>query len=77
MSNENFLERSVQPFKPHSLDVGCGETPMGEVNCDLFQQKAKNMVVCHCEHLPFKNKAFPLVTCNHVIEHTPNPTQPN
>jgi ubiquinone/menaquinone biosynthesis C-methylase UbiE len=66
------------------LDVGCGNTPRGDVNCDLFMRednvgrpvvlnKVQSFVLCSAEFLPFKSEAFDKVLCYHVIEHVDNP----
>lgn len=62
------------------LDVGCGGSPCGDVNCDLLQaegdrmwdqipQKINNFVKCDVRALPFKSNAFSHVHCSHLIEH--------
>jgi len=66
------------------LDVGCGVRPRGDVNCDLFTGKTPhlheeteeinpktipNFVRCDANHLPFKEKAFFISFCSHVLEH--------
>lgn len=68
-----------------SLDVGCGRTPKGEVNCDLYPQPTshrnskmnlkltKNFVRCDAQHLPFKSNMFKKVYCYHTLEHLKAP----
>lgn len=72
-----------------SLDVGCGDSPIGEVNCDLYTEdifnhrnlnnnalnvKAiKNFVICDCQKLPFRDNSFVIVYCRQVIEHLKQP----
>ncbi len=66
------------------LDIGCGSTPTGDVNCDLFVGKTPhlhedaneinpktipNFVKCDANHLPFKDKCFTHSYCCHVLEH--------
>jgi len=51
------------------LDVGCGERPRGDVNCDIMVQKAPNFVLCDAHHLPFRDNAFEKVVSYYVIEH--------
>lgn len=65
------------------LDVGCGEMPTGDVNCDLFVKdsfhrymggeiKVKtvpNFVKCDANELPFRDKVFSECYCSHVLEH--------
>jgi SAM-dependent methyltransferase len=69
------------------LDVGCGNTPHGTVNVDLYIEKTpdrldgsildpgkiKNLVRADCCHLPFPDCSFKTVCCFHVIEHIKNP----
>lgn len=72
------------------LDVGCGDHPEGDVNCDLYIKdighrghkgthinlnRTPNFLVCDAHNLPFKDEAFNEVTCNQVIEHVDNPCQ--
>lgn len=70
-----------------SLDVGCGISPRGKVNCDLYFSPIQrghgiinpkiipNLVWSDVQFLPFKKNSFILVTCFHVIEHVKNPFQ--
>ena len=40
----------------HTLDVGCGDKPKGDVNIDLFfYGKWNNFVIAEAHCLPFKN----------------------
>lgn len=70
--------------KTVSLDVGCGDRPRGDVNCDLFvgesahlgkgrgwimPKKIPNFVKCDANYLPFKKGVFDVVFCSHVLEH--------
>ncbi len=71
------------------LDIGCGVTPSGDVNTDLYvsdkghrvfglrvpKERIKNFVVCDGQHLPFKDACFDIVYSSHVIEHVDNPEQ--
>ena len=68
-----------------SLDVGCGASPKGTVNVDLFIESTvhrsykikpkhiKNFVQADACHLPFKKDSFDMVYCFHVVEHVQNP----
>ena len=65
------------------LDVGCGDRPSGDVNCDLDVGKSPhrggnrslnpklvpNFVICSCNNLPFKDGSFTELFCSHVLEH--------
>jgi ubiquinone/menaquinone biosynthesis C-methylase UbiE len=51
-----------------SLDVGCGNRKMGDVNVDI-RREVKPDVVCDIHHLPFKDDQFSHVYCYHVLEH--------
>jgi ubiquinone/menaquinone biosynthesis C-methylase UbiE len=67
------------------LDVGCGEHPRGNVNCDRYRAASpdldacanvntrNNFVQCDGQHLPFKDEAFYTVFSSHVIEHVDDP----
>ena len=68
------------------LDVGCGDKPKGDVNCDLFIgksphlsdayaciKKPENFVLCDANYLPFKDSAFTVVHSSHILEHLKNP----
>jgi len=71
------------------LDVGCGDRPKGDVNCDLFigdfphLQKSRiikpkiipNFVKCDAHHLPFKTAAFKETFSSHLIEHVNDPAK--
>jgi SAM-dependent methyltransferase len=58
-----------------TLDVGCGGVPRGEVNVDTqrYSKLIRNFVAADCEHLPFKDNVFRVVTCFHVLEHLADP----
>ena len=70
-----------------SLDIGCGDKPKGDVNIDAFPKNRnqckfsynpktiKNFVEADAHFLPFQNKTFKKVFCNHVLEHCKNPFQ--
>lgn len=67
------------------LDVGCGDRPRGNVNCDLFMgytphttkkriryinpKTIPNFVKCSANFLPFKDKSFHISYCFDVLEH--------
>ena len=68
------------------LDVGSGDRPSGDVNCDTFKDRTPhirlrdnkivvkgNFVLCDGEHLPFKDRVFSETYSSHTIEHVPNP----
>lgn len=57
------------------LDVGCGNYPKGNVNCDVNKalRKIDNFVLCDGQFLPFKTGSFEIVYSTHVIEHVDNP----
>lgn len=70
------------------LDVGCGNNPRGDVNCDLYivnsngdrqtgdtlsAKTIPNLVNCDGHQLPFKDQSFDSVFCAQVIEHTIDP----
>ena len=71
------------------LDVGCGDTPRGNVNCDLYLSetpemgegriikptKCPNFMRCDTYHLPFKDNTFDEVFSSHLIEHMAKPLQ--
>lgn len=68
------------------LDVGCGNLPKGDVNCDLYTARsahrlgqllctgaAENFVQCDANHLPFRDGVFNQVFSGQVIEHVSDP----
>lgn len=68
------------------LDVGCGTSPVGDVNCDLFVKKTihrgydtslsfrdKILVCCSSEYLPFSNKSFDFTYSKELLEHVDDP----
>ena len=66
------------------LDVGCGDKPHGDVNCDRFfkygsrvisfnPKEIKNFVFCDSFSLPFREDCFEVVLAIHILEHLDNP----
>jgi len=63
------------------LDVGCGNTPMGDVNVDLprskrhrggielVKKKIPNFIYASSYALPFRDNSFDEVTSLHLLEH--------
>ena len=51
-----------------TLDVGCGNRKLGDVNVDIKRSVCPD-VVCDIHYLPFKNEQFNIVYCYHVLEH--------
>jgi predicted SAM-dependent methyltransferase len=51
-----------------TLDVGCGNRKMGDINVDISRE-SKPDVVCDIHFLPFRDSQFKLVYCYHVLEH--------
>lgn len=62
------------------LDVGCGASPTGDVNCDLMvehsdekwdldPQRIPNFVRADVLSLPFRSDSFDVVFCSHLLEH--------
>ena len=71
-----------------TLDVGCGNSPRGDVNCDLYVNATKhrgpsgialhvkniaNFVKCDATNLPFKKGSFDVVIASHILEHLDSP----
>lgn len=97
ITNENFKDLSsthkngsfrrwiiaaIKRGKMMRLDIGCGDRPTGDVNCDLYKGKSPhlrgrhidpktipNFVRCDANFLPFRDKIFCQSFCSHVIEH--------
>lgn len=72
------------------LDVGCGHTPRGTVNVDLYTRRSghflrkdkfirpkstPNFVRADAHYLPFRNSIFPKVVTHHTLEHLDNPVK--
>jgi len=71
------------------LDVGCGTSPKGHVNIDLFiketpqrvlneainPKSVPNFIIADAHYLPIKNNSFDTVCSHHVIEHLDNHTK--
>lgn len=69
------------------LDVGCGNNPRGDVNCDLYirysihlgknkiiePKQIPNFVHCDAHFLPFKDNVFDIVHASHLLEHCKHP----
>jgi hypothetical protein len=69
------------------LDVGCGDFPQGNVNCDLYLNESPeigrgrriqprncpNFVRCDTYHLPFQDNTFDEVFSSHLMEHMHSP----
>jgi len=62
------------------LDVGCGSSHTGDVNCDLMIEdsdekwdrvasRIPNFVKADVKHLPFRTEVFQVVFCSHLLEH--------
>ncbi len=69
------------------LDLGCGGSPRGDVNLDLFQGTSphtvqiidpkliNNFTSGSAEYLPYKDNSFWVVSGYHLIEHLLEPTK--
>lgn len=71
------------------LDVGAGDTPKGNVNCDLYLAKTPemgqgrridpkqcpNFLRCDTYNLPFRDNSFEEVFSSHLMEHLDRPTK--
>jgi ubiquinone/menaquinone biosynthesis C-methylase UbiE len=71
--------------KQMKLEIGCGASPRGDMNCDLLtadtlrrldveKRKPKelpNFMRCGANHLPFRSKVFDECCAHHVLEHKP------
>ena len=66
------------------LDVGCGCSPIGNVNVDLMVADAdqrwdlnprgiSNFIKASAEFLPFQDNSFDLVHSSHLLEHLEDP----
>jgi len=69
------------------LDIGCGDSPHGNVNCDLYltespemgkgrkidPKKCPNFIRCDAFHLPFRDNTFEEVFSSHFMEHMDKP----
>ena len=64
-------------YSDMTLDIGCGRTPKGNVNVDLYQgfeHREKVIIIkADAQHLPFKSNVFDKVSSYEVIEHLENP----
>lgn len=82
---QNLKNHHKKRHEPLILDVGYGDKPRGNVNCDLFikktvhrtssinPKKIDNFVLCDSQYLPFKLNCFKEIICSHVIEHIKDP----
>lgn len=58
------------------LDVGCGDTPRGNINVDCYipDRIPENFILASAEYLPFRENSVDVVVNNYVIEHLVNPS---
>jgi hypothetical protein len=68
------------------LDLGCGGSPRGDVNLDLFfgdsphtvqkidHRKISNFSIGDATVLPYRDNVFKVVSAYHLVEHLPVPT---
>lgn len=63
-------------IKGPSLNIGCKETRLGDVNIDVDKDIHPD-IVADVLHLPFKNNIFNLVYFTDVIEHLPENSEIN
>jgi len=68
------------------LDIGCGASPIGTVNLDLFHSRSPhtpktlnprecpNFIIGDAYNLPIKSSSFDLVHASHLLEHLLIPT---
>jgi len=57
------------------LDVGCGNYPQGNINCDIVKpsKKVDNFILATAEALPFKDESFYKINASQLIGHLNNP----
>ena len=58
------------------LDVGCGDTPRGNVNVDVVRSRRKrgaSFLYASALYLPFRNSCFNLVYSRALLEHLEDP----
>ena len=59
-----------------TLDVGCGKAENdASIRADIDRSASNLDVVCDAHFLPFKDSAFNVVFCSHLLEHLENPNQ--
>lgn len=56
----------------HTLDVGCGKNPQGNVSIDINFSSLAN-VICDAHYLPFRDNVFLRIVLSHSLEHMRNP----
>jgi len=68
------------------LDIGCGASPIGTVNMDLFYdvsphtpkkinpRRCRNFIIGDACNLPFKSSSFEIIHASHILEHLSVPT---
>src|SRR6187551_3814150 len=89
VSNPISRHKLKIPHSAHVLDVGSGHNPHPRANVivdkftdDNYHRAAdikvlgnQKFINADGENLPFKDKEFDYVICNHVLEHVDNPTK--
>ena len=59
-----------------TLDIGCGGTPHGDVNVDLYTEfihvRGRSLLKSDAHYLPFKKGVFDIVFCSNLLEHLIN-----
>jgi ubiquinone/menaquinone biosynthesis C-methylase UbiE len=87
--NKKSIERMLAVMKPSAkslLDVACGrgewlrivkeKKGLDVTGCDVFDNPVSpgfHYVKGNIESLPFEDRSFDIVTCNHTIEHLRDP----
>lgn len=68
-----LLKGRIVRSRSWGLNICCGNTDGGGVNCDIVPRDVPNFRQVDIYRLPFADKTFDTVLCSHTMEHVDDP----